>query len=146
MEGHAKDGGSTAGATVFQETLKLEKLKMANQTEKVARPLTPCSDLLDSMVGEVFAPVGFQKLAAAGVVVRDQDDLMAALEFGARIGQAADVAQASRTSPVRSHIQKVARALGVAPATDPAAGLDNEINTRIDANPALAQKMAAALG
>ena len=85
------------------------------------------------------------KTTAAGQVLRTPEDLMSAMEFGTRVSQAAEMAQAQRLSPVQAHIQKVAKALGVTQEPrDTGASVDADINARIDANPELAQKMAAA--
>lgn len=114
-------------------------------TEKVARPATPYLDLLEALADEVYAPVGYQKLASAGQIMRNPQELLNALSFGAQVSHAAEMAQANQLSPVDAHIAKVASMFGQQPSpTDVAAQFDAAINEQIDANPALAQKMAAA--
>jgi hypothetical protein len=115
-------------------------------TTKVARPSTPNLDLLSALHENVFRPAGAQKLASVNQVPNNIEELDQALTVGQNVARfvEAKAAAVNRVSPVLAHANKVAKALGM-PNNEQDVYAD-QVNAQIDANPALAQKFAAALG
>lgn len=112
-------------------------------SNKIARPATPSLDLLDSLAYEVYFPAGATKFASVNQRFSSNEDLVAAMALGENV---ADELEARKTasnvaSPMQRHANKVASMINGAPNE---AQIDAALNSRIDANPELSEKFAAA--
>ena len=114
-----------------------------SESEKIARPKTPSLDLLDSLAREVYFPAGATKFASANQKFASNKELVQAMSIGENV---ADEIEARKTasgvvSPMQQHADKVASMIN-GKLTN--AQLDDALNSRIDANPELSEKFAAA--
>lgn len=115
-----------------------------SEQEMVARPATPNLDLLNVLTEEVYLPAGAEKLAAAGQVPANLAELGEALTIGMQVAQAVAQKKAADQSvtPLQAHAAKVASILGNEPGEEE---INAVVNQRINQNPELAKKFAAAL-